>query len=276
MKLIFTSDLHYPITKWDLIQKLAKDIAGENPRALVLGGDIGETVRDHRFIIECIELFVETVGCPILVFAGNHDLWVSPDSKIDSRQIWESKFRKWVEAAGARYLEDQNFLYIEEDGRTVAVVGSYLHCDYSTKDTIGAVGNLPDDYFWENKKRFINDGVYMRGLPNDREFAGEIGRGFLARLHQTKTADAVVVCTHNPAVEELIIRRPHDTSWAMSTPYFGNISYQKELAEMKNLKYIISGHTHVGRRTTFNGMPAVSLDVDYNAPAYEVIDVHNL
>jgi len=70
MKLAITCDLHLPKTPADTIIKLVADIAAENPDAIILAGDIGESSSDTA---SCVSLF-RPIQCPVLVIAGNHDL----------------------------------------------------------------------------------------------------------------------------------------------------------------------------------------------------------
>ena len=77
---------------------------------------------------------------------------------------------------------ERGFYYLEHTNIVVgntAIVGSYLHYDYSAKEPSL---NLSDEYYVERKQKITNDGFYLIGLPDDITFAQQIGVEFRKRL----------------------------------------------------------------------------------------------
>lgn len=89
MKLAIASDLHLPKTPAETINKLVSEIATENPDAIIIAGDMGESSRDTA---ACLSLF-RPIPCPFLVSAGNHDLF--PDTH-SSKRLWGEILRREV------------------------------------------------------------------------------------------------------------------------------------------------------------------------------------
>jgi hypothetical protein len=132
-----------------------------------------------------------------------------------------------------------------------------LHYDLSAKDKVGPVAMLPDEYFIANKANIINDGRFFVGLPADKDFAKMVGEGFRQRLVAAKDDQAIMVVTHVPCIEQLITRRPNDTRWATSTPFFGNLSHEKLIKSC-------SGHSHQKEEYVFeNRIICRSIESDY-------------
>jgi len=187
MKIVFTSDLHYPIThKWQL-KELVENIAAENPNAVILGGDIAENLKDSQetnsFTFPhfrlCLELFTKRLTCPVLVILGNHDLWTDSPSN-NSLMIWNN-IGDVVKSCGAVYLEDNPQIIIDKP-TNVMIIGSYLHYDYSAAEKTGVASGYDKDYWRINKHRVNNDGHYLKGLPDDIEFAGALARSLKTQL----------------------------------------------------------------------------------------------
>jgi 3',5'-cyclic AMP phosphodiesterase CpdA len=71
MRLAVTSDLHLPRTPAGVIEGMVADLEVHAPDALMLAGDLGESSDDFG---PCLALF-RKLACPVLVLAGNHDLF---------------------------------------------------------------------------------------------------------------------------------------------------------------------------------------------------------
>jgi 3',5'-cyclic AMP phosphodiesterase CpdA len=280
MKIVVTSDLHYPTTTAETMRQFASKIASEHPAIIVLAGDLGETLVDFTNFPEAIRFIKD--ACPntdVLVLAGNHDLWVPENPLIedrDSRWLWETGLPEFTLAEDAHWLEGENFT---KDG--VCIVGSMLHYDYSVRDTTGPTAGLPTEYFITRKASIINDGRFLRGLPSDQEFAKTIGDAFQKRLQTAQDDPAVkvvVVVTHVPCVEELITRRPNQYAWACATPFFGNLSSETVIKSCSKVRYVISGHSHVDQRGQMKRADGSQVEFrtvasDYATPQYLAFDL---
>lgn len=276
-KIIITADLHYPMTPADMLRAHAKKISRLKPDIVVIAGDIGETRLSLANVRDALDFYRDIISakCPILVIPGNHDLWTDHD-EYSSLQLWETLLKQETTRAGCLWLEG-NYV-VRQD---IAIVGSYLHYDYSAIDTVGPCSKLPPAWFEKNKGSYNNDGNYMRGLPDDKTFADQIGKVFLDQLHQAQDnpeVNHIVVVTHVACLEEQMCRHPHDANWAMATPYFGNLTYQKAILACDKVRWVVSGHSHKGRkeiiqRGQMEDVQAVSLDADYRKPEHIVVEL---
>lgn len=258
------------------LEEFARQAVSVDPDVVVLAGDIGETLVSTDCFGDCLSLFRENFDCPILVLPGNHDLWVYPKNNHNSRDLWEHTLQSITESLNCFWLEGSNWIHDR-----IAIVGSYLHYDYSAADKTGAAAGMPDDFWAKNKHKVINDGNYLHGLPDDKTFAKQIGDGFRKRLLEAQNdpqIDSIVIVTHVPCMECQMTRRPQIFDWTLGTPYFGNLSHQEEILACNKVHNVISGHSHQGNDNTVTregraDLRVVNLSADYGRPAYEIIYV---
>lgn len=249
MKIIFTADLHYPTTNFETLVHFAEQIEEAKPDILVLGGDLAECLRNTDDFSTCLNVFTSRFD-PVLVLAGNHDLWQRQSSSLSSLDLWKTVLPKLTTSAGAVWLEDKPFY-----SGSIAVVGSYLHYDYSAAEKVGHGAGFALEYWEKYKHRVNNDGQFLHGLPSDIEFAKEIGDAFKLRLEEAQLSSEVkeiIVATHVPIVEEQVTRKPHDYGWAMGTPYFGCLSYDHWIDVCSKISHIICGHNHKFKEGDFH------------------------
>lgn len=274
MKIAITADLHYTpqtcgvIT--DFIQRLSNH---DGIDVLAVLGDVADD--GIQYFEECLTLFRKSLKSVLMVACcGNHDLWTH-DPNISSLDLFRIT-REKAQALGINWLEHNN-IYIDD----IALVGSYLHYDYSAKDVVGPCAHLPNEYYSVNKHRVNNDGNFMTGLPSDIEFASQIGSAFQSRLTDASHRagiNKVMVLTHVPCMEEQMTRDPHNFSWSVGTPYFGNLSHQKVIETNPKIVAVVSGHTHIGREAIISreNMPDIrvfNLDSDYYKPSAIILEI---
>src|ERR1043165_1338059 len=123
IKLAFTSDLHLPITSRAAIDCLALEVAAFEPDAVVVAGDVAESLDD---LAMCLGLLRQHITAPILVLPGNHDLWARG---FPSRSKWQYRLQEIVEEAGCRWHEGRAWTH-----NGFAVAGTIAWYDYSAKD----------------------------------------------------------------------------------------------------------------------------------------------
>lgn len=263
VKLAVTADLHLPITTADRLESLAAEMAAFTPDALVLGGDLAESLDDLE---HCLTLFKERVPCPVWVIPGNHDLWVRRTS--DSRGLWLERLPRTVAGAGCHWLEGTAFVL-----RGIAVAGTVAWYDYSAADP--SVRASPET-FAQQKYKFNPDALLIDWEWSDREFAEMVATPFLATLDHLESDPAVrhvVVVTHVPLLEEQMCRRPDNKDWAFSNAYFGNLTLGRQVMARRKVSHLVSGHTHFGRTASVARPDAPPVDVrvvpsDYEKPAW--------
>jgi Calcineurin-like phosphoesterase len=227
VKLAFTSDLHLPTTPRDVIAELARQIAGFAPDAVAVAGDIGESLAD---IQECLCIIKQAVTCPVLVVAGNHDLW-SQEYRKNTKRRWRDELPEIVGKADCIWLEGESHII-----QGVALAGSIAWYDYSAADP--RFSELPAETFASNKRYYNPDAVLIEWSYSDPEFARLVGE---SEVRQT------IVFTHVPLLECQMCRKPQDEQWGFTNAYFGNLTLGEQVIQRKKVTHIISGHTRVGR-----------------------------
>jgi predicted phosphohydrolase len=231
------------------------------PDAVVLAGDIGESLLD----IEAVLKLFQRIDCPVLVIAGNHDLW---NRDAPSRELWEKLLPELVESCGCHWLESGTFI-----GDGVAVTGTIAWYDYSGAD---ATIQVMPETFAREKGSFNNDAFLIDWPWSDVEFAELVAGPFLAtldRLESDALVQRIVVVTHVPVLECQMTRRPNDRNWAFSNAYFGNLTLGAKVVTRRKVSHVVSGHTHVGRSAVMEPLDGRSviarvIESEYRRPAW--------
>lgn len=259
VKLAFTSDLHLPITKDDQVAALAREVRSFAPDALVVAGDVGESLADFK---RGLQLLREQVSAPIWVLAGNHDVWARPPH--ESRELWTKQVPATVRATGCQWLEGTSFVLGD-----VAVAGTIAWYDYSAADPgVGATALK----FAQQKMHYNADALRIDWEWSDPEFAQAVSVPFLTHLDHLESDPSVrrvVVATHVPLVEGQMHRDSGDAFWAFSNAYFGNLSLGHKVLERRKVSHIISGHTHRPRQCVVERAGAGAVEAHVLASDYE-------
>lgn len=264
MKIAITCDEHLGITSVSAVREMVRALTQEQPDVIIAAGDLGEKTEDFE---QCLILLAD-VAPTKLALAGNHDLWAYGTE--NSLELWEATLPRLSADCGFAWLEHENFY----DGN-IAVVGSYMHYDYSSKDRVGTCAGLSDDYYAMHKHRVNNDGRFLQGLPPDKEFATTIGAAFIQRLEEAQARSdiiQIIVVTHVPCLEQQITRKPYNFAWSVATPYFGNLSYQKQILACSKVTHVVSGHSHQAINRNAGPVAAIVIGSDYRKPRYEIIN----
>jgi hypothetical protein len=231
MRIAVTSDLHLPKTPAEVIGGVAADVAACGPDAVVLAGDLGESSADFE---PCLGLF-QHLACPVLVLAGNHDVF---PGRAGSRRLWQHALPDTIRRLGFRWLEGEPFV---RGG--VAVAGTVAWYDYSAADP--AVRASPEDFARE--KRYFSTDDRIDWPWADPEFAAGVGEDFLGvldRLEADASVGQVVVVTHVPILACQILPWPDNPDWGFMRAYFGNLTLGREVVRRAKVTHVASGHTH--------------------------------
>lgn len=269
-KIVITGDLHLGITSAATLRRLVSTIADEEPDLTVLAGDIGEGL---PHVVGCLKLFAQ-IPNDVAVLAGNHDVWAR--ANYSSQDLWERYLPEAVQAAGMLWLEGT----VWQLGG-IAVAGSLAWYDYSAADS--TIPPYPPEFFAERKGSYNPDAMYIDWPWPDQEFAARLGDALCERLlglEGDPSVRSVLVVSHVPLFEEQMCRKPRDRHWGLSNAYFGNLTLGQRILEMRKVRTVISGHTHIRREAQVirpsvpeRSTLAVSvLGSDYHAPVYSVID----
>jgi hypothetical protein len=268
-RIVVTSDLHLGITSAEEIRALAERIRAERPALTVLAGDIGEP---YEQFVACLDLFRGLPG-EVAVLAGNHDVWTT-DGRHRSQDLFERLLPEATRDAGMHWLENDSW---QSGG--LAVAGSMAWYDYTAADP--TLPPHPGEYWVALKARFHPDARFIDWPWSDRELAVRLGDGLCARVAQAQADPAVwgiAVVTHVPLFEQQMLRKPWDSRWGATNAYFGNLTLGERLRDVPKLRYVLSGHTHVGRegrvdRAPLDQLPVVVVPSDYEHPAYVAVDL---
>jgi hypothetical protein len=261
VKLAITSDLYYPVTHPDRLADLARQMAGFNPDAAILAGDLAESLADFT---RCLKLFRQHLACPIHVLPGDHDFWARPP--YDSSRLWRELIRQTVTNCGCLYLEGNAFVL-----RGVAVAGTVAWYDYSSASMAGMLSEME---FAQKKYLYNADALRIDWEWSDPEFAGLAGAAFLAtleHLEQDPSVASIIVVTHFPILEQQLDRERIGTT--LASAYAGNLSLGKKVLPRRKVTHIISGHAHFAReckvyRDDFSCVTVRVLPGDYEKPAW--------
>ncbi len=285
LKIAITADTHHGITSWSEIEKMIQEMSTHSPDIVLHAGDIGESRLHTDFVNRVfIALKLAFPKIPVGVIVGNHDLWVHENSGRSSKDLWDTTLPALAVSNNITWLENHN---ITQGG--IAVVGSYLHYDYSAQDKQvehyirkNFPEQTPDQYYATFKHRHNNDGRFLVGLPADQEFARAIGKNFRKRLQEAEdnpSISQIMIVTHVPCIEQQITRMPDNFSWSIGNAYFGNLSHSKFILGLSKVSHIISAHTHRGCDEKIEAddghlISVINIDADYGDPTFEVIRIN--
>jgi 3',5'-cyclic AMP phosphodiesterase CpdA len=271
VRIAITSDLHYDpkghLTAPSLIQALAGQIAAGQPDAVILAGDLAHGRRDFEACLRCFT----TIGVPLAVIAGNHDIWADEEEGHSSDELWEHLLETTTQQHGALWLEKENLVFGE-----TGIVGSLAWYDYSAVDPSIATN---DDFLESMKSSLNNDARWIDWNRSDRSFAKDLNEAMLVRLQQLAIDPQIrniAVVTHVPIVEQQIVRKPQDRRWGLSNAYFGNLTLGHAVMKEPKVRAIVSGHTHFGKevrvaRINLSDVDVRVIDSDYGSPAFTML-----
>ena len=255
---IITADLHIGITSGTKILSIKKEmLKNGNPDIIILAGDIGEPVNNFEI---CLKLFSD-IRCPVGVVIGNHDLY-NTDGNYHSEELWRTILPDIVKKYGFIWMEKETITV-----NNIAFIGTMAWYDYSSR--VPVFSHLPDDFFYKNKGRFVNDGNYIDWDRRDTDFSSELLDSFekrLAMVQEDKAIRRIIVVTHVPLFKEQLIHYYSDNRYADA--YFGNFTMGKRVARFSKVIDVISGHTHRGVDTIVGSIRTKVIPSDYGKPAF--------
>jgi predicted MPP superfamily phosphohydrolase len=133
MKLSWATDIHLNFVSDDEVRKFRREIAGQSPKAVLLGGDVAEADSLEKYLL----LLGGTLGVPIYFVLGNHDFYGGRISTVREkmRQLTKKDPSKlaWLPAAGLITLSDQTGL-VGVDGWGDGRIGNYSNSPVELND----------------------------------------------------------------------------------------------------------------------------------------------
>jgi predicted MPP superfamily phosphohydrolase len=283
-EILFLSDLHYDGTPLHVILAAVQaGISGRNIVAIVLCGDIAESLVQFREVVEAIRN--EAGDIPILLTIGNHDLCTHREMGHPySEQKYSEHYPQICDEFNVFYL-DRGDTYKHKGVLILGNTGWYdLNARYNTNDI------MPREYFQTcaNKKKIGIIDHWIRWGRTDIEFSAQCAKKILDALTAAEKDDTVkdvIVATHTPLFYREIMNaigdRNHDHRLDC---YFYHPTLGNQLTcRFPKLRAVVSGHIHAFSKLVFErkGMkPLVNYTIqsDYEATGGLLIpvgDYHN-
>lgn len=259
---LITADLHFGITSEAAILHLKQGMLRHNPDVIILAGDIGEPAKNFE---ECLTIFSDS-PCPVGVIIGNHDLYNS-DGRYHSEELRDKILPSIVTKHGFIWMEEET---INMNG--TAFIGTIAWYDYSSRAQ--AFAHLPDDFFLENKGRFVSDGNFIDWEKEDKEFSSELLKGLVKRLQDAQEDSSVrqiAVVSHVPLFPEQMVHYRSDNPYADA--YFGNFTVGREVSRYSKVTDVISGHTHRKIDKIAGKIRMQVVPSDYKKPGYIALEL---
>ena len=242
MRLAFTSDIHTDSNGPEMIQALADRARALAPDVLLISGDIAT---DPRIWLQTV-LALRAAAPELLLVAGNHDVWTTPELAAQGLDSWARLDRllpALAAEAGARLLDAGPVVI-----GGVGFVGSLGWYDLSTRDPL--LDATDDDYErgvfgglrWMDGARAVWLDAEKRRMRHP-----EVAARLLARLDQHMLAcpaDRLVVATHTLAFEGQIHRKDHP-GWRFVNAFMGSLPMGERILRDPRVALHIAGHTHL-------------------------------
>jgi len=267
MKILLTADLHYGFREDgdESARALAKAICKEGGDVLVLCGD--NAALPLRNFIDCLQLFKDFPGRKLAI-AGNHDLWVNPDTPFDSFDMCTVVLPEILAQCGFHALEAAPLVI-----GNVGFVGTVGWYDYTFREP------SLDIPFETYERKILDDGTiwmdvkYIRWKFTDAQFTDLT----LARLREhiaviEPQCDTIVSVLHHLPFENMVLRKP-SRPWSFANAFMGSVKYGEELLKHPKVKYAYSGHTHTPGVFQNGHIKCVNIGSNYHSKRHEVLDV---
>lgn len=243
MRLLLTSDTHFGHdgnTQAKHI-KLLKKISEEKPDVVVHAGDWASN-RQNQFY-RTLEMFRESLNCPIVAVRGNHDFWQTrerfqffheTDYLFEHHDIWFKRFKIHHVSYGPLVI----------DGWTIAGFdGWYGYLNPPTNDF-----------------KFLP--VYTHSMTTMEWFNRKAHNDLNELLETLDNSKSKKICvTHFPPF----------TDDQRYLHFCANQNYLEVLSDRFEL--LLVGHSHKACDWVFRDMRIVNSGSDYNDPKYKVLDL---
>lgn len=282
-KIAITADLHWGLPKCNAANTAVVESLRKNPPDLLLvGGDQGA---EFHFS-DCLEALA-TIGCPVGLVAGNHDIWVrAEDARGDSWQVFDHLLPMECARRGFHYLDHGPWVLPAWD---LAIVGTMNWYDHSWgREELAR--RFPKDLWRLEQMCFTrgrhNDRVYVRwpaGMSN-ASVTHDLAARFARHLEKAiGAAGNILVITHHPALPELGFPAAGRES-ATEAPsmdhllweaFSGNSQVEQIVRDNADkIALVVSGHTHRWRSGSLGRARLVNVGSDY--PVKNLIRLNGL
>lgn len=241
MRIVITADLHYQPRHRAAMQEFAAWTARQQPDCFIVAGDVGHPLRLFR---RGLALF-DTLRCPRLVLAGNHDIYRGDQG---SRRLWEKELPEAAQAAGFHWLESGSLRLGD-----LGICGTLAWYDYSSQ---AAHLDLGDSEYRLLKGMVNHDADFVDWPWSDRAMARYLTKTFvdrLNRLHADPAVARILVVTHMPIFKAAVPDYPESDFWSLLQAYMGNLTLGQAVRRYSKVTHVVSGHIHQPGRWLLEG-----------------------
>lgn len=241
MRLAVTSDIHTDVNGPEVLQALVRRARELSPDVLLIVGDIA-TAPTHWLTTV---LALRAVVPRLLLVAGNHDIWTTPEAVAQGLDSWarlDHLLPALAAEAGAEMLDSGPVVI---DG--IGFVGSLGWFDYSTREHLL---DLPTEVYrngnWEGLRWMDQQrAIWMEG--EKRLEAEEVALRLRERLagHLRRCeARKLVVATHMLAFAGQVHRKEHP-GWRFVNAFMGSLAMGELIRSDPRVHLHVAGHTHL-------------------------------
>lgn len=238
--LLVTSDLTLGASSRESVATLAREMAAKNPSAVVVAGNLGETLEELRTALTLLKTPLE---CPLAFVPGNQDLFFQEN--CSSHDLWTHVLRREVEALGVTYLQGTTL-----DLGGISVTGSIGWYDYST--ALPEL-NRTQEYWIQSKfDHNVADALRIDWEWSDPEFATLVGRSLVATLDSLEKdplVKKVAVVTHFPVFDwqlpTLTTGFEGEAFQKILRAYQGSLPLGQEILKRNKVAFVASGHVGI-------------------------------
>ena len=260
MRVGFTSDIHIDLNGPVVLEALVERARVAAPDVLVIAGDIATGATTYLQTL----LALRAVVPRLLVVAGNHDVWTTPEAAAKGLHSW-ARLDKLLPAlcseAGAELLDAGP---IEIDG--VGFAGTLGWYDLTTREhLLDAPMEAYRKGVWEGLR--WTDHTYTvwpdaDGAPMPMEEVARVLRERFAAHLASLTTRRIVSVTHTLPFMEQIHRKEHP-GWRFVNAFMGSLPLGDVIKANPRVVLSISGHTHLHSDLRFGRMRAVVTPLGY-------------
>lgn len=260
MKLAFTSDIHIDLNGASVLDALARRVRSVAPDVLVVAGDIATGATTYLQTL----LALRAAAPRLLVVAGNHDVWTTPEAAAKGLHSWarlDTLLPALCAEAGAHLLDAAP---IEIDG--VGFAGTLGWYDLTTREhVLDAPMEAYRTGVWGGLR--WTDHTYTRwpgpdGADMPMEDVARVLRERLETHLRQLTSRRIVVATHTLPFGEQIHRKEHP-GWRFVNAFMGSLPLGEVIRRDPRVVLAIAGHTHIHSDLRLGRLRAVVTPLGY-------------
>jgi predicted phosphodiesterase len=264
MKIVYTSDSHWGITKPEVIEKMFREIVKEKPDLFIHLGDYCGTFNGADCVRKTVKAFRQHLpDTPYISVIGNHDYWCSqkgkkyPDGELKvvqpSIQTAHKNLQEIIDT-----FKEFNVHFLDKDG-------IYCHPQFPQNIFFGHSGwyahpNPPtNDHYHLPRDVEGNTNAWMLKQVNE-----DLDKTLLQLDNEVYDGIATTIfCSHFPVVNtgSDYDGRFKDFSWSESI--------KEHMEKYYDTKYFINGHSH----QLHEGPVRYEAGSDYGNPQYAILEL---